>query len=157
MDNSLLTQLINRATIIEVVNRFGMTIDLRDWDNFRKLFTNSVEFDYSSIGETAGTLHPDDIVDTARKDLSGFQATQHLITNHQVELFDNAATCHAHVRAQHFLPNEQGDPLFEMGGYYTAELVRTESDWQIKRWKFSVLWSCGNQELFSIARNKPSK
>lgn len=128
MNDSFLTSLAERVRIIELVNRFGMAIDLRDWESFRSLFANPVEFDYSSIGETAGTLQPDDIVSTARRDLGGFQATQHMITNHQVEVLNDAATCYAHVRAQHFLPNDLGEPTFEMGGYYTVGLVRTDSD-----------------------------
>ena len=33
-----------------------MAIDLRDWESFHSLFAEEVEFDYSSIGEVAGTL-----------------------------------------------------------------------------------------------------
>ncbi|MEL6162469.1 MAG: nuclear transport factor 2 family protein, partial [Cyanobacteria bacterium J06628_3] len=72
----------DRIEIIELINQFGMLIDLRDWENFANLFSDSVEFDYSSIGEVAGSLEPKDIVNNARKDLGGFQATQHMITNH---------------------------------------------------------------------------
>ena len=146
-----LTSVADRLRIIELISQFGMAIDLRDWESFRSLFADQVEFDYSSIGEVAGTLDPDDIASNARKDLGGFQATQHMITNHQMELSDNDATCYAHVRAMHFLPNDQGESLLEMGGYYTAVLIRTDSDWKIQRWKFTVLWSRGNQELFSLA------
>lgn len=79
MDN--LTSLANRLRIIELVNLFGIAIDLRKWDSFRGLFTDLVEFDYSSIGVVAGNLPPDEIVNTARHDLSGFQAKQHQSTN----------------------------------------------------------------------------
>ena len=51
---------------VEVINQFGMAIDLRDWDRFRLLFADSVEFDYSSIGEVAATLTPDEIANTAK-------------------------------------------------------------------------------------------
>jgi hypothetical protein len=126
---------------------------LRNWEAFRSLFADQVEFDYSSIGEVAGTLQPEAIANTARQDLGGFQATQHVITNHTVEIQNNTATCYAHVRAMHFLPNDQGEPLLEMGGYYTAGLILTNSDWKIKSWKFTVLWSQGNLELFELAKN----
>lgn len=153
MDSSL-TSVADRIRIIELVNRFGMAIDLRNWDSLRGLFTNLVEFDYSSIGVVTGNLQPDEIVNTACHDLAGFQATQHRITNHQVELSDDSATCQAHVSAMHFLPNDQGDSTFEMGGYYTIGLVRTQFDWKIERWKFSMLWSRGNPELFELARKR---
>ncbi|MBE9169546.1 nuclear transport factor 2 family protein [Pleurocapsales cyanobacterium LEGE 06147] len=152
MTNKFIASPDDRAKIIEVVNRYGLAIDLHDWERFHSLFVNPVEFDYSSIGVAAGSLQPEEIVNTARQDLSGFQATQHLITNHAVEILDDSATCLAHVRAMHFLPNDQGDSTFEMGGYYTAGLVRSESDWKIRRWKFSVLWSSGNRDLFRLAK-----
>lgn len=154
MNDLEISQIADKFRIVETINRFGMAIDLHNWEDFRDLFTDLVEFDYSSIGEESGILSPDDIVKTASQDLGNFQSTQHLISNHQVELLENVATCYAHVRAQHFLPNDRGESTFEMGGHYTAGLIHAESDWKIKRWKFSFLWSCGNEELFSIARNR---
>ena len=152
MNDSAVNLLADKLAIIELINSFGMSIDLRDWDSFRCLFTEQVEFDYSSIGEIAGNLRADNIVKTASKDLGGFQTTQHLITNHLVEIENDIATCKAHVRAMHFLPNKEQESLLEMGGYYTAKLVRLDSDWKIKSWKFTVLWSRGNLELFELAK-----
>ena len=139
MNVSSVTSVTDRLQIVEVINQFGMAIDLRDWDRFRLLFTDSVKFDYSSIGEVAATLTPDEIANTARQDLGGFEATQHVITNHNINLTDDNATCFAHVRAMHFLPNDQGESLLEMGGYYQARLTKINSEWKIERWKFTVL------------------
>ena len=142
----------DRLDIIQLINHFGIAIDLRDWDTFRSLFADSVEFDYSSIGEVANTLKPEDITNTARSDLGGFQATQHVITNHLVQLQGDGANCQAHVRAIHFLPNQSGESTLEMGGHYLAELIREGNNWKIKSWKFTVLWSRGNEKLFDLAR-----
>lgn len=152
MNNSFINSLADRLAIIELLNRFGIAIDLRDWETFHSLFAEEVEFDYSSIGEVAVTLHPDDITKTARKDLGGFQATQHGITNHQVQLSGDNATCYAHVRAMHFLPNNKSESMLEIGGYYTAKLVRIDSNWKIQSWKFIILWSKGDLELFDLAK-----
>lgn len=142
----------DRIKIIELINQFGMAIDLRDWASFRSLFADLVEFDYSSIGEVASTLTPEEIANTASKDLGGFEATQHVITNHKIDLRDNEASCFAHVRAMHFLPNDKGESLLEMGGYYQAGLIKANLNWKIQSWKFTVLWSRGNEELFALAR-----
>ena len=151
-----LSLVTNKLKIIELINQFGISIDLRDWTKFRSLFAESVEFDYSSIGEVAGVLPPDIITNTAKQDLGGFQTTQHMITNHIVELSDNEATCTAHVRAQHFLPNDRFDPMLQIGGYYNAKLIPVESDWKIKGWKFTILWSIGSFELFELAKKVDS-
>ena len=151
-----LNLLADKLAIIELLNQFGMAIDLRDWDDFRNLFADSVEFDYSSIGEVAGTLKPKDIANTACQDLGGFQATQHVITNHLVEHAGNKATCKAHVRAMHLLANNEQESMLEIGGYYIAGLVRTDSGWKIKTWKFIILWSKGDLKLFDLAKQQPT-
>ena len=153
MTEDSLTTLTDRAKIIEVVNQYGLAIDLRDWDLLHNIFANPVEVDYSSIGIPAASFQPEEMVNAARQDLSGLKATQHQITNHSVKISDDAATCLAHVSAMHFLPNDQGDNTFEIGGYYTAGLIRIGSDWKIKHWKFSVLWSRGNNDIFRLAKN----
>ena len=161
----------DRLAIIQLVNHFGIAIDLRDWAHFKSLFADTVDFDYSSIGEVAATLHPDDITNTARKDLGGFQTTQHVITNHIVHLEGDKpngmpslrANCQAHVRAMHFLPVE-GESMLEMGGYYEAELIRSDKPngmtslrhWKIKSWKFTILWSRGNEQLFELSKKTPN-
>ena len=151
-----LSLVTDKLKIIELINQFGMSIDLRDWIKFRSLFAESVEFDYSSIGEIAGVLPPDKIANTAEQDLGGFQTTQHMITNHIIELSDNEATCTAHVRAQHFLPNDRFDPMLQIGGYYNAKLIPLESNWKIQGWKFTILWSIGSLELFELAKKADS-
>jgi len=155
-----MTDLINpvsdKLAIIQLLNQFGLAIDLRDWDSFRNLFAESVVFDYSSIGEIAGTLKPEEIANTASNDLGGFKTTQHVITNHIVELSGNTATCKAHVRAMHLLPNDDLEPMLEIGGYYIAGLSRTDLSWKIESWKFVILWSKGELKLFDLAKKQPS-
>lgn len=153
MTEDFLTSLADRAAIIEVVNQYGLAIDLRDWERFHNIFANPVEVDYSSIGIPVASFQPEEMVNSARQDLSGLKATQHQITNHSVEISGDTATCIAHVSAMHFLPNDQGDNTFEMGGYYTAGLIRVGSSWKIKNWKFSLLWCRGNNDIFRLAKN----
>ena len=146
------TDWIEREKIVELICRFGVAIDQRNWNKFRALFANSVEFDYSSIGDVSSVLNPDEIVENARGIFEGFEATQHVITNHQIEVEGDTANCLAYIRAMHILPNDKGEPWFEIGGYYSGKLVRVESDWKIKCWRFSVYWSRGNDRLFELGR-----
>ena len=44
--NDLVNSITDKLAIIELFNQFGMAIDLRDWDSFRSLFADSVQFDY---------------------------------------------------------------------------------------------------------------
>ena len=141
-----------KIQIIELLNQFGIAIDSRDWDTFSSLFADEIEFDYSAIGDIAGTFQPSEIADNARKNFGGFKATQHLITNHQIERSGNDANCKAYVRAMHVLPNDETDSMLEIGGYYLARLILIDSDWKIKSWKFEVFWSKGDLTLFELAK-----
>lgn len=148
----------DRAAVIELMNRFGWTIDARDWDGYEALFDDEVDFDYSAIDGPAGRLSPADIREGATVELGGFDHTQHAITNHVVTLDGDRARCEAHMRAMHVLHDRpaglvtDGDPLFENGGHYSAELVRREGGWRIAAWTFTVYWSRGNGGLFQAAR-----
>ena len=69
--------------------------------------------------------------------VSGFEATQHIITNHVVTIDGDRATCVAYVQAQHF--NPQG--MYTVGGYYTNTLVRTPEGWKISKLKLTPTWT----------------
>ena len=152
MSDSLSISAAEKIKIIELLNKFGIAIDSRDWDAFRSLFAKEVEFDYSAIGDIAGVFPPAEITNNAQKNFGGFKATQHLITNHQIESSSDTAECKAYVRAMHVLPNEEVESMLEIGGCYLAELIKTDSDWQIKSWKFKLFWSRGDFTLFELAK-----
>ena len=141
-----------KIKIIELLNRFGIAIDSRDWDTFSSLFAEEVEFDYSAIGDIAGVFPPAEITNNAQKNFGGFQVTQHVITNHQISISDNTAHCKAYVRAMHVLPNDEVESMLEIGGDYLVELIQTNSDWKIKSWKFELFWSKGDFTLFDLAK-----
>lgn len=142
----------DHAKIIRLLNTFGVSIDMRDWQTYEGIFADKVDFDYSAIDGPTGQLTPKEILAGAQADLEVFRATQHAITNHVIRVEGDEANCSAHVRAMHFQPNPQGEALLEMGGHYTVKLVRAGDDWKIKAWKFAPLWSRGNTQLFDIAK-----
>ena len=148
----------DRAAIIDLVNRFGWTIDSRDWDGYEALFDDEVRFDYSAIDGPTGTLSPADIREGGYHELGGFDHTQHAITNHVVTLDGDRARCEAHFRAMHVLRDVEpglltdGETWFENGGHYSAGLVRRADGWRIADWTFSLYWSRGNGGLFKAAR-----
>jgi hypothetical protein len=56
------------------------------------------------------------------------------------------------MQAQHYLPNDQGDNVYTLGGYYTNRLVRTPRGWRIWACRLTVTWATGNRYLFDLAR-----
>ena len=143
--------LTEREKAVELLNRFGMTIDQSDWDSYSNLFADSVDFDYSAIGNVSGTFSPEEITKNARGFFDSLETTQHAITNHLVQIQGESCQCRVYVRAMHFQPNDRGEPWFEVGGYYDGTLIKQRGEWRISQWKFSVYWSRGNENLFEVA------
>ena len=153
-DDALQT-LLDRQAISDTVIRYATGIDMRDWEAYRSCFTDEVEIDFTSWGGgEPQTMRGDDWAAGVRAGLSGFQATQHISTNHVITLDGDEATCVSYMQAQHYLPNAEGDNALTLGGYYTNTLVRTDDGWRIRRCQLTVTWTTGNKHIFVLARER---
>jgi len=156
MDKMNLQLLIDRAEISDCQLRYATGLDMRDWKCFRSCFADEIEVDFSSIfpGDWPRTVSADRWTESARRTISGLQATQHMITNHVITVEGDKALCVAYVRAHHFLPNDQGENTQTMVGYYANHFVRAPQGWRIKSCKLTVTWNKGNWGIFELARQR---
>ena len=120
MSHDPMASIADRLAVIDAVTRVAVLADRRHWEELRELFADPVEVDYTALsGGEPEELSPDDLVISRWKPfLEGFRTTQHMLTNHLVEVEGDEATCHADVRATHFLPQED-DPdgsVWQVGG-----------------------------------------
>ena len=153
MSDDALQMLLDRQAISDTVIRYATGIDMRDWDAYRSCFTDEVDIDFTSFGGgEPQTMRADQWVAGVRAGLSGFEATQHVSTNHVITLEGDDATCVSYMQAQHYLPNDKGDSALTLGGYYTNALIRTASGWRIRRCHLTVTWTTGNRHVFELAR-----
>ena len=153
-----LQRLIDRAAISDVVIAYATGVDTRNWELYRSIFTDPCTFDFSSWnGRPAVSMPADDWVTGVRGTLSGFDATQHISSNHVITFEraeaagDDRARCVSYMQAQHFLA-DQPVTCCTLGGYYTNDLVHTDDGWKITRCQLTVTWSTGDRGLFGIAR-----
>ena len=145
LDNALLGDC---AFITDVVNAVGTFADLGKWSQLQQLFTAEVTVDYTSLFEgEVQNISNKQLITQWQSILPGFEATQHLITNHQITVDGDNATVIAQVRATHKLGNE----LWIVGGYYIDELVRTEEGWKVKSIQYNALYEEGNRALIEQA------
>ena len=150
--------LLDKAAISDIQLRYATGLDMRDWATFRSCFTDEIETDFTSVfGGQPRKVSADRWTESARRTVSGLQATQHMITNHVITIDGDEALCIAYVQAQHYLPNDRGESTQTMGGYYTNRFVRTAVGWRIRSCKLTLTWNKGNWDIFRLARERLDK
>lgn len=147
--------LIGRAEISDVVLRYATAVDSRDWPLYRSIFADPLTVDFSSwSGDPEISLPVSDWVELVRKTLSGFDATQHLSSNHVITLSGDTAICVSYMVARHYLV-ENGDRLMHsIGGHYTNRFIKTPHGWKICHCTLTVTWEMGDRRLFDIAAER---
>ena len=142
--------LFDRARITDVVNRFAMALDMRDWVLHRTCFAETVTFDYPASGGHR-VLRADDLAKTSPPFFLWFDATQHIAANHIIDIEGDEAVCVSTLHAQHFRADANGGPLQKQIGLYRNRLLRDGDDWKIFHSAQFVRWSEGNQAMFDAA------
>ncbi len=142
--------LLDRVELNEVMNRYAASIDLRDWARLRTVFADGeIEADFTSMGvKQVFRGSAESWVDAVRRTLAGFDATQHFLANHSVELDADRAVDTRYMQARHQLAAEH----YTIGGYYTSHMVRTPQGWRIARYTLTVTFSDGERRLMGVVR-----
>ena len=133
-------ELADRAEIHDVIVRYGWAIDTKDLALLDTCFTADAEVDYSS--NPGGKEGPyQQIRSWLEKMISAFPVTQHLMSNIDVQLAGDTATCRTMVTNPQGAATREG-PLhfFYVGGRYDDDFVRTPEGWRIARRVETTLW-----------------
>jgi 3-phenylpropionate/cinnamic acid dioxygenase small subunit len=128
--------LADRVAVSDVLTRYASAQDNRDWELLTSCFTVDATLDY----DTSGVFGRDDFVDHCKVGLARMQATQHCVTNHDVEIDGDQARSTSYVIAQHV---RHGGDLFTLGGTYYDDLVRNTDGWRISSRRFVTSWRTG--------------
>lgn len=143
---------MDRLDIIDICTRMAWHADQREWEALKSVFADQVRLDYTSLnGGEPVVLSPAQIVDGWSRVLGGFDATQHLVTNHLVTAEGDTAVCTASFQATHRLANPFGAPLWTLGGTYQFDLIRTGGGWRISGVVMTATWADGNRDLMGLA------
>jgi 3-phenylpropionate/cinnamic acid dioxygenase small subunit len=141
MDPKKLQLLYDRMEIIDTINRYATSVDTRDWDLFLTCYTDEMNADMVSVGFDEPMDMPAkaflEIIKTA---VDPFDSTQHLISNHVIEIDGDNATCVCYLQAQHFSQDDTGAHAVLIGGYYANSLIRTPAGWRINKYKVVKTW-----------------
>jgi hypothetical protein len=131
--------LVDRAAITDVTIRYCWALDTKDWAVLDTVFTEDANGDL--LEDVVGRVAIKKRVETA---LSHMDETQHLISNHQIVVQGDTATCRCYLQAQHVRKAAHGGPNFIIAGRYEDELKRTADGWRITFRRLVVMWTDGN-------------
>jgi hypothetical protein len=147
--------LADRAELIELMGRYADISDLKEFTELPRLvFTDPLTLDFGSVADIAPMTVPlSDYLENLRAAFVPYSATHHTITGHVVTIDGDTSTIHAHVRAEHWVPDELtgGGPNFWLVvGFYDNEAVRTADGWRLNRVKLTSAHQ-ENPHLSSVA------
>jgi hypothetical protein len=113
--------------IRDVLDRYCVGIDRRDWELVRDCFTADCQADYGRSGSWTAREPFVAWLDETHRDVG---PTQHRLTNHQVQVNGDVATASSYLDALLQVEHRDHD-LLHVVASYADELVRTEEGWQI--------------------------
>jgi hypothetical protein len=151
----LMSALADRADLIQLMGRYADIADLKEFTDLPGLvFTDPLTLDFGSVADIPPMTVPlGDYVESLREAFAPYAATHHVITGHVIELDGDSATIHAHVRAEHWVPEGPaagGPNRWLVVGFYDNEAVRTADGWRLSRVQLTAAHQ-ENPQLSSVA------
>lgn len=149
----LLQELHDENEIRKLVVGFSLGMDARDVALFRSAWADEIELDLESrAGDViglSGTRRADDYAADVIALLSGFTATQHVSSNHLIDVRGDDATCACYTLATHLLAAPGGDRWLTAGSRYDLVARRfSEVGWRFTRFSLRSLWSSGDGAIW---------
>ncbi len=125
-----LEEISDRIQINDLLTRYTVAIDTKDWKLLDTCFTPDAQVDYTTSGGIRGA-YPE-VRKWLEKALAAFSMTQHFISNSTVEIDGDKATARTYVINPMGFPKEDGSlHIFTVGAYYNDKLVCTDEGWRI--------------------------
>ena len=143
MDPRVSTLESDRRAIIDLTIAYCWAIDSRDFEALRDIFLPTAT---AKLGDERDGI--DSIIARIDSALTPLDASQHLVTNHQVFVDGDRATCRCYFQAQHVRRAAVGGVNHIIAGRYQDKLVRTPGGWRIERRELFRDWTDGNPQVF---------
>ena len=147
MDQERITELINTAEIISIVNRYFRALDEKNFDaqHFASIFTPQAKV---TRPNGASLIGPAEISASHAKSFTRFEGSQHFVAGHDISLDGSTATVRANLIAMHMWQGSKADAnkldnFFIAGGVVQATLMQSEGQWKISQMSNVVLWRAG--------------
>ena len=143
-----LTKITDTAEISELLSRFCSMVDDKSINitALETIFTQEGRIINPNGSTVTG---PVAIKAEKTKSFNRFRATQHITSDHTIELEEDTARLRANMLAMHLWSPEDSDPLslqthFVAGGVFDATAVRTAEGWRFSELKSRITWRTGS-------------
>lgn len=145
--------ILDYMAISAVINAYPAHMDRRHWDAYAAIFADhiSIEFPEWTAGDLPRRQSRAQWVETVRSSLSGFEATEHLLTSIMINQDGDHATADAHMVALHVYERES---FHNLGGFYRFGLVRENRKWRIDHIMLDATWDEGDRTLWAKAHER---
>jgi ketosteroid isomerase-like protein len=124
--------------IIDTMIAMVSLADKREWEALVNVFTEKVTADYTAlIGGEVQPVLATELVAGWEKSFADYAATQHMVTNQEVQLDGETATGRAYFQATHSKPDGS---LWILGGRYQYTFVK-QREWRIQTVTMIPIWA----------------
>jgi hypothetical protein len=89
-----------------------------------------------------------------RSVISGFDVTQHQMSNMRFALADQGAEATVYLVAHHFLGPPDRREKYLVGGYYDFQFAPRAGQWKVTGIRLNVTWTEGEFALFKRAKKR---
>jgi hypothetical protein len=142
------SELLAREQIRDVIGRYCYGMDSRNWEMYRSCWADEIEVDLSDVWDRpAGRIRADDWVDATRAFFSAMPHSQHIKLPVDYDIRGDEASVVSVLQGKHWMPNDTGDSLQTMVGYYRDGFVRTAQGWKMSSLEEIVYWNEGNSHV----------
>ena len=130
----------DRTSIIDLTVAYCWALDERNWDALRRVFLEDATAELGA-GTEQGV---EAIIRRVSGVLTPLDASQHFVSNHQITIDGDRASCRCYLQAQHVRKAATGGRNYLIAGRYEDELVRTSAGWRIAHRQLVMTWREGN-------------
>lgn len=149
---------MDKQQAIETVNQLFIGVDERNWEQVSNVFADKVLLDYTSMaGGEPALLTSQQIIDSWKGVLPGFDKTHHQLGNYLVEGDSSSIKVFCYGTATHYLANESGKNVWTVVGTYNLELSEANGVLKITAMKFNMKYMDGNSDLAQMAQKRLQK
>ena len=138
-----LQDLLDTQAIVDLTIAYGWILDHGPRSDLDQVFTADAVAIYG--GQRFEGLPA--IITKVEDSLGHLSVSQHIVSNQQVSIDGDTATCRCYLHAQHTKRGTEGGDNYIVAGRYIDDLVRTPDGWRITHRILDVDWTDGNIDV----------